>query len=81
MLLFVNEPPPWEILVQGAYRDVTPVVIVEYRKYYTNMSSIGGRYFFGEATGADLAEWITFWERTEEKRVGVRDLLTAPSTA
>jgi len=80
-LFFKGEPPLWEVLVKGQYCGADPVVIVEYRKFYSNMSSIGRALCIVEFSGEELAEWIAFWEKQEVSRGPLRGQLQESSVA
>lgn len=80
-LFFKGEPPAWEALAKDEYRGADPVVIVEYRKFYSDMSGIGSSLYFGEFSGKELPEWIKFWETVEATRVPLTKHLHKPSAA
>jgi hypothetical protein len=56
---FRGNPPSFEELRAGI-RDNVPVL--EQRKYYAYMSGIGRSDFGATLTGAELSEWISFFE-------------------
>lgn len=76
-LFFKNEPPAWDVLARGEYEG-PPIVIVESRKFSSNMSSIGRGLYVGEFSGKDLAEWIAFWEKCEGKRRPLSEQVPEP---
>lgn len=76
-LFFKDEPPAWDVLARGEYEG-PPIVIVESRKFYSDMSSIGRGLYVGEFSGKNVAEWIAFWERGEGRRGPLSEEIREP---
>ena len=56
---FKGNPPSFEELRAGI---AGKIPVYEYRKFYSWMSSIGRGDFGATLTGAELSEWISFFE-------------------